>query len=82
MNRDWGKRASEPQLQVDNSSLIEAINYCDGLVPDLNSVMKPRHTFNEVVSAERDIDEYLKYVLGSFHATSREIFGVYCFFFD
>lgn len=82
MNRDWGKRASEPQLQVDNSSLIEAINYCDGLVPDLNSVMKPRHTFNEVVSAERDIDEYLKYVLGSFHATSREIFGVYCFFID
>lgn len=82
MNRDWGKRASEPQLRVDTASLMEAIKYCDTLVPDLNGVMKPRHTFNEVVSAERDIDEYLKYVLGSFHATCREMFGVYRFFID
>lgn len=82
MNRDWGKRASEPQLRVDNTSLMEAIKYCDELVPDLNGVMKPRNTFNESVSSERDIDEYLKYVLGSFHATSREMFGVYRFFID
>lgn len=82
MNRDWGKRASEPQLTVDNTSLLEAIQYCDELVPDLNGEMKPRHTFNEAVGAERDIDEYLKYVLGSFHATSRELFGVYRFFID
>lgn len=82
MNRDWGKRASEPQLQVENTSLLEAINYCDELVPDLDGNMKPRHTFNESVGAERDIDEYLKYVLGSFHATCREMFGVYRFFID
>lgn len=82
MNRDWGKRATEPQLQVDNASLREAITYCDELVPDLDGNMKPRHTFNDVISAERDIDDYLKYVLGSFHASSREIFGVYRFFID
>lgn len=82
MNRDWGKRASEPQLQVDPVSLMEAIKYCDELVPDLNGVMKPRHTFNDVIAAERDIDEYLKYILGSFHATCREISGVYRFFID
>ncbi|URG13839.1 hypothetical protein [Acinetobacter phage vB_AbaS_TCUP2199] len=82
MNRDWGKRASEPQLRVDNTSLMEAIKYCDEKVPDLNGEMKPRHTFNEAITAERDIDEYLKYVLGSFHATSREMFGVYRFFID
>lgn len=82
MNRDWGKRASEPQLRVDNTSLREAIFYCDELVPDLESNLKPRHTFNDVVSAERDIDDYLKYVLGSFHATCRELFGVYRIFID
>lgn len=82
MNRDWGKRASEPQLRVDNASLMEAIQYCDEKIPDLNGDLKPRHTFNEAIGAERDIDEYLKYVLGSFHATSREMFGVYRFFID
>lgn len=82
MNRDWGKRASEPQLKVDPVTLMEAIKYCDEKVPDLKGELKPRHTFNDAISAERDIDEYLKYILGSFHATSREIFGVYRFFID
>lgn len=82
MNRDWGKRASEPQLQVDPVSLMEAIKYCDELVPDLDGNMKPRHTFNDAISAERDIDDYLKYILGSFHATCREISGVFRFFID
>lgn len=82
MNRDWGKRSGEPQLRVDNTSLIEAINYCDENVPDLKGELKPRHTFNESVGADRDLDEYLKYVLGSFHAACREQFGVYYFFID
>lgn len=82
MNRDWGKRASEPQLQVDPVTLMEAIKYCDEMVPNLDGVMKPRHTFNDAISAERDIDEYLKYILGSFHATCREISGVFRFFID
>lgn len=82
MNRDWGKRAAEPQIKVEAASLMEAIKYCDELVPDLTGALKPRHTFNDVISDDREIDEYLKYILGSFHATSRENFGVYRFFID
>lgn len=82
MNRDWGKRASETRLQVDNTSLLEAIRYCDDQVPDLYGNLKPRHTFNEILNSKKDIDTYLKYVLGSFHATYREMFGVFYFFID
>ena len=29
MNRDWGKRSVEPMITMDNTSLFEAIKWCD-----------------------------------------------------
>ena len=82
MNRDWGKRSTEPLLAMDNTSLLEAAQYCDELLEDLEGNFKPRHTFNMVVQQQQTLDEFIELVAGSFRATTREIFGTIHIFID
>lgn len=82
MNRDWGKRSVEPLLSMDATSLLEAAQYCDELLEDLEGNLKPRHTFNMVVQQQQTLDEFIEFVAGSFRATTREIFGNVHIFID
>ena len=82
MNRDWGKRSVEPMVLMDNTSLFEAIKWCDEPVEDINGDMVPRYTFNMVVQEQQSLDEFIKLVAGTFHASIREIQGVNYLFID
>lgn len=82
MNRDWGKRSTEPLLAMDNTSLLSAAQYCDELLDDMEGIPRPRHTFNMVVQQQQTLDEFIELVAGSFRATTREIFGTVHIFID
>lgn len=82
MNRDWGKRSVEPLITMDNTSLLEAIKWCDELLPDGSGGMKPRHTFNMVVQEKQNLDTFVELIAGSFHATVREYQGVVSLYID
>ena len=82
MNRDWGKRSVEPLILMDNTSLFEAIKWCDELVKDLDGNMVPRYTFNMVVQEQQNLDDFIDLVAGTFHASVREVFGVNYIFID
>ena len=82
MNRDWGKRSVEPMITMDNTSLFEAIKWCDEELKDLSGEMKPRHTFNMVVQDQQNLDEFITLVAGTFHGAVREVMGVNYIFID
>lgn len=82
MNRDWGKRSVEPMIKMDNTSLFEAIKWCDEELKDLSGEMKPRHTFNMVVQDQQNLDEFITLVAGTFHGAVREVMGVNYIFID
>ena len=82
MNRDWGKRSVEPMISVDNTSLFEAIKWCDEELKDISGEMKPRHTFNMVVQDQQNLDDFITLVAGTFHAAVREVMGVNYIFID
>lgn len=82
MNYDWGLRAVEPRIEIDNAGFYELAKYCDERVLAFDGTMKPRYTFNEVVQEQVKIKDYLNYVAGSVHTTLREINGVYYAFMD
>lgn len=82
MNRDWGKRSVEPMITMDNTSLFEAIQWCDEEVQDLSGEMKPRHTFNMVVQDQQNLDDFITLVAGTFHGSVREVMGVNYIFID
>lgn len=82
MNRDWGKRSVEPMITMDNTSLFEAIKWCDEELKDLSGEMKPRHTFNMVVQEQQSLDDFITLVAGTFHGSVREVMGVNYIFID
>ena len=82
MNRDWGKRSVEPMITMDNTSLFEAIQWCDEELKDLSGEMKPRHTFNMVVQEQQNLDDFITLVAGTFHGSVREVMGVNYIFID
>ena len=82
MNRDWGKRSVEPLITMDNTSLLEAIQWCDEPLKDMSGEMKPRHTFNMIVQDQQNLDEFISLVAGTFHGSIREVFGVTYVFID
>lgn len=82
MNRDWGKRSVEPMITMDNTSLFEAIQWCDEEIKDISGEMKPRHTFNMVVQDQQNLDDFITLVAGTFHSAVREVMGVNYIFID
>ena len=82
MNRDWGKRSVEPMITMDNTSLLEAIQWCDEELKTLSGELKPRHTFNMVVQEQQSLDDFIILVAGTFHGSVREVMGVNYIFID
>lgn len=82
MNPSWGVRKYQLNTEINNSNFYAAAQYCDEFLLDFEGNQSPRHTFNEVFTDYRAIRETIKYVAGTFHATLRELDGVYSLYID
>lgn len=82
MNPSWGMRRYQLNINVSNSNFYTMAQYCDEKLLDFNGTMSPRHTFNATVTDFQTINEFAKYVAGTFHGTLKERSGVYSLFVD
>ena len=61
-------------ITMDNTSLFEAIQWCDEEIKDLSGEMKPRHTFNMVVQDQQNLDDFITLVAGSAVRDGRQLY--------
>lgn len=70
MNEVWGVKKYRPNVNMDRYEVYECATYCDAMVPDGKGGLHPRYTFNAVISDAKPGKEFLRYMAGTFNATT------------